>query len=154
MRDLWFVVALIWIVMAFRTKRTVRRVRGPWPVVFLVGVIAVGVIDAIAGPGGHRARWIVSSPVSVVATTMVFLGAIFAIWARLTIGSNWSGTVSHKESHELVVSGPYRFARHPIYTGLFFMARAPRSSTPSSTGSCSSPSRSSCSPSRSASKRG
>ena len=122
MRDVWFVVALIWIVMAFRTKRTVRRVRGPWPVVFLVGVIAVGVIDAIAGPGGHRARWIVSSPVSVVATTMVFLGAIFAIWARLTIGSNWSGTVSHKESHELVVSGPYRFARHPIYTGLFFMA--------------------------------
>jgi protein-S-isoprenylcysteine O-methyltransferase Ste14 len=45
-------------------------------------------------------------------------GVAFAIWARRTLGTNWSGNPSIKEGHELVQSGPYRLARHPIYTGL------------------------------------
>ena len=34
------------------------------------------------------------------------------------IGRNWSGTVTFKEGHELVTTGPYALVRHPIYTGL------------------------------------
>ncbi|MGH7689031.1 MAG: methyltransferase family protein, partial [Gemmatimonadaceae bacterium] len=34
-----------------------------------------------------------------------------------TLGRNWSGTVTVKENHELIVRGPYRIVRHPIYTG-------------------------------------
>ncbi|HUB53235.1 MAG TPA: isoprenylcysteine carboxylmethyltransferase family protein, partial [Terracidiphilus sp.] len=45
-------------------------------------------------------------------------GAAFAIWARLKLGSNWSGRPSLMAGHELVTSGPYAIARHPIYTGL------------------------------------
>jgi protein-S-isoprenylcysteine O-methyltransferase Ste14 len=45
-------------------------------------------------------------------------GLLFAIWARVCIGRNWSGTVTLKQNHELVVSGPYALVRHPIYTGL------------------------------------
>ena len=45
-------------------------------------------------------------------------GLAVAVWARRTIGRNWSGTVSIKEDHELVESGPYQWARHPIYSGL------------------------------------
>ena len=45
-------------------------------------------------------------------------GLAFAVWARRTIGRNWSATVTLKQDHELVTSGPYALVRHPIYTGL------------------------------------
>jgi len=50
------------------------------------------------------------------------LGVALAIWARLSLGNNWSGTVTLKDQHELVGSGPYRRIRHPIYTGLLLAA--------------------------------
>jgi len=39
----------------------------------------------------------------------------------LTLGGNWSSEVALKQGHELVKTGPYRFVRHPIYTGLLLM---------------------------------
>jgi protein-S-isoprenylcysteine O-methyltransferase Ste14 len=45
-------------------------------------------------------------------------GLLFAIWARRHIGRNWSATVTIKQGHELVTSGPYALVRHPIYSGL------------------------------------
>jgi protein-S-isoprenylcysteine O-methyltransferase Ste14 len=45
-------------------------------------------------------------------------GLAFSVWARLHIGRNWSGTVTLKQDHELIVTGPYAIVRHPIYTGL------------------------------------
>ena len=45
-------------------------------------------------------------------------GFAFGIWARHHLGSNWSQAVTIKQGHELITSGPYRFVRHPIYSGL------------------------------------
>jgi protein-S-isoprenylcysteine O-methyltransferase Ste14 len=44
-------------------------------------------------------------------------GITVLVWARQRLGRNWSQTVSVKEGHELVTSGPYRWIRHPMYTG-------------------------------------
>lgn len=49
---------------------------------------------------------------------LMILGFAITVWARLTLGSNWSATVQVKENHELVTRGPYRLVRHPIYSGL------------------------------------
>ena len=49
---------------------------------------------------------------------LVVLGMGLAVVARSRLGGNWSGTVTLKQDHELIRSGPYRFVRHPIYTGL------------------------------------
>jgi protein-S-isoprenylcysteine O-methyltransferase Ste14 len=49
---------------------------------------------------------------------MTFAGLLFACWARAILGRNWSGVVQLKEDHELIERGPYRFVRHPIYSGL------------------------------------
>jgi len=45
-------------------------------------------------------------------------GFAFAIWARFHLGRNWSSSVTSKVQHELIRSGPYRWVRHPIYSGL------------------------------------
>jgi protein-S-isoprenylcysteine O-methyltransferase Ste14 len=53
-----------------------------------------------------------------LGTIMVAAGLSFAIWARSHLGGNWSGLVTLKENHSLVQTGPYKYVRHPIYTGM------------------------------------
>jgi protein-S-isoprenylcysteine O-methyltransferase Ste14 len=43
------------------------------------------------------------------------------LWARFALGRNWSGQVTFKQDHELITTGPYALARHPIYTGMILM---------------------------------
>lgn len=53
-----------------------------------------------------------------IGVACVAIGLLFSCWARVILGRNWSGTVTMKEDHELIRTGPYRYVRHPIYTGL------------------------------------
>ncbi len=53
-----------------------------------------------------------------LSAALTLAGIAFAIWARMVLAGNWSGSVTLKRGHELVVRGPYRWVRHPIYTGL------------------------------------
>src|SRR5436305_846237 len=69
--------------------------------------------------GVLRQRFIPHVPAGEwTGVALTALGIAFTIWARVHIGRNWSARVVIKEQHELVRSGPYRFVRHPIYTGL------------------------------------
>jgi len=45
-------------------------------------------------------------------------GLGFAVWAREHLGTNWSRSVTIKQGHELITTGPYAVVRHPIYTGI------------------------------------
>lgn len=45
----------------------------------------------------------------------------FTLWARWTLGKMWSAVPTLREHHELHTDGPYRFTRHPIYTGILGM---------------------------------
>ena len=56
-----------------------------------------------------------------LAIVLAGVGALVAIWARLSLGTNWSARVTIKEQHELIQSGPYTLVRHPIYSGLLLM---------------------------------
>ncbi len=50
------------------------------------------------------------------------VGLLVTIWSRRTLGGNWSSEVAFKQGHELVKVGPYRFVRHPIYSGILLMS--------------------------------
>jgi len=54
---------------------------------------------------------------SGVGVALCLAGMSVLVWARQSLGRNWSQTVSAKEGHELVTSGPYRVVRHPMYAG-------------------------------------
>lgn len=53
-----------------------------------------------------------------VGAVLTLTGLLFTVWARVHLGRNWSATITVKQDHALITSGPYRFVRHPIYTGL------------------------------------
>lgn len=64
-----------------------------------------------------RTTWI-----SYGGVGLVVLGIALFVWARRTLGANYSGHVSVKEAQELVQNGPYRLIRHPAYAGYLLMA--------------------------------
>ena len=57
----------------------------------------------------------------ITGTAICVAGLFVTIWARRTLAGNWSSDVTFKQNHELIKAGPYRFVRHPIYTGLLLM---------------------------------
>jgi protein-S-isoprenylcysteine O-methyltransferase Ste14 len=67
-----------------------------------------------------RQLWGPSQALAVAGVIIEVIGIGFAIWARETLGRNWSASITFKQDHQLITDGPYRYARHPIYTGVLF----------------------------------
>jgi protein-S-isoprenylcysteine O-methyltransferase Ste14 len=113
----WIVFMLFWLVSAFATNRTVRREgrAGVARRIFL-GLVAWYLFFVVwnRGSGPLAARFVPRD------SWMEWVGAAFAIWARVHIGRYWSGNVVLKEGHQLIRTGPYSRIRHPIYTGMLF----------------------------------
>jgi protein-S-isoprenylcysteine O-methyltransferase Ste14 len=109
----WITFWVYWLASAFGAKEgKASRRRIP-----LNGLSALSVILLLrVFRGGSLA---VHSPVLGVAGAVVFASGIaLAIWARVHLGRNWGMPMTQKAEPELVTSGPYRFVRHPIYSGL------------------------------------
>lgn len=53
----------------------------------------------------------------IVGISLTLVSFLWLWWVFHTIGSNVSKTVLTKDSQVLVTSGPYRWIRHPLYTG-------------------------------------
>jgi protein-S-isoprenylcysteine O-methyltransferase Ste14 len=109
----WLVFWIYWLVAASSSKQSVS---GGWRP-RLIGVSAVGVVlIAVVLRGGSLARH--SVILAVIGALLFACGIALAVWARLHLGRNWGAPMSQRAEPELVTSGPYRFVRHPIYTGL------------------------------------
>ena len=58
-------------------------------------------------------------PAAVVVGAMVFaLAKLVKWWAILSLGPSWTFRVIVVPGHRRVVSGPYRYLRHPNYVGV------------------------------------
>ena len=68
------------------------------------------------------------SMVALIGSMVAVLAALSSVWlimtAVKTLGKEWSVTARLVEAHELAVSGPYAYVRHPIYTGMLGMLLA------------------------------
>jgi|GEM_PF-51298 len=53
-----------------------------------------------------------------ISLGLVFLGFGITLWARFSLGRNIGFVPAERQ---IVSSGPYRYIRHPIYSGLFFI---------------------------------
>jgi protein-S-isoprenylcysteine O-methyltransferase Ste14 len=117
---LWLTWLAYWLISAANNKTTVRResLGQRWPYVLLIWLGMVLFIRPSIAPHLARHIWTPSFAMYGLGTALLVAGLLFTVWARVVLGRNWSGIVTVKQDHELIQSGPYRWVRHPIYTGL------------------------------------
>jgi protein-S-isoprenylcysteine O-methyltransferase Ste14 len=117
----WLVFLFTWSLAALRV-RPAKRVQAPLTrlVDRLLFVSAALLLFFHRSSTGFLAWRFVPAGrvVFLVGVALTWLGVAFAIWARIHLGADWSGTVAIKEGQRLVRSGPYALVRHPIYTGI------------------------------------
>ncbi|HEY1780047.1 MAG TPA: isoprenylcysteine carboxylmethyltransferase family protein [Roseiarcus sp.] len=113
----WFA---LWTIMARRVKEAaqsesaVSRISHVAPLLIAAYLLAARVpLPLLDERFASAALWL-----AVLGAALTFAGLAFAIWARFVIAGNWSSYVELKQDHELIIAGPYRYVRHPIYTGL------------------------------------
>ena len=131
---LWAGWVLSWGVAALWARRTEARA----PILARLADLIPTVIGAMllfygsgvwVGPHFHRLwrsaqLWVLPDWAAWLMAAVCAAGFGFTWWARLTLGDLWSSTVTRKEGHHIVESGPYGLVRHPIYTGLIVAAFA------------------------------
>lgn len=86
-------------------------------IVLLAGVVLLS-LPHIPMPWLYRRFLPLTASGFWLGAAITVAGLLFSIWARVTLGRNWSSSVTIKEGHELITAGPYGLVRHPIYTGL------------------------------------
>jgi protein-S-isoprenylcysteine O-methyltransferase Ste14 len=117
----WIVWAVSWFAAAAWSDRTVKRAGAERESVYRLLLTAGAVL--LFGPYPRRLLtelvvWHVSQIVAWAMVAITVVGFLFTWWARLYLGSLWSGHITRKEHHRIVDGGPYGVVRHPIYAGL------------------------------------
>ena len=118
---MWVCWAVYWLWASRSAKRSERReTLGSRLLHVLPLLLAVWLLWSNRVPGSLLdARLYPWAPWEfLLAALVTALGLLFTVWARVHIGSNWSGVVTIKQGHDLIDTGPYALVRHPIYTGL------------------------------------
>jgi protein-S-isoprenylcysteine O-methyltransferase Ste14 len=119
----WILFILFWVISAFGAKAVAERqsvsaaLSHRVPLGFSYVLMAdwhlPPLLNLSVTPQADWAR--------ALGALVCVLGLWVTLRARWTLGGNWSSDVTFKRGHELVRTGPYRFVRHPIYTGLLIM---------------------------------
>jgi protein-S-isoprenylcysteine O-methyltransferase Ste14 len=109
----WVVFWVYWLASAVSANAS-RGGRRRLPMTGLTALSVFVIIRVFRGGGAA-----VHSPIlGAVGAVLFVCGLGLAIWARIHLGRNWGMPMTERVEPELVTSGPYRFVRHPIYSGL------------------------------------
>lgn len=115
----WIVFVGYWIYSAPKAKRTLSGsfsgIGIAWRLIIVILVIFIAKVQP---------KFLLQTFVSfsiwwgVGGCILAMVGVSIAVWARYYLGRNWGMPMTIKENAELVTTGPYRWVRNPIYTGV------------------------------------
>jgi protein-S-isoprenylcysteine O-methyltransferase Ste14 len=114
----WLAFFVIWFALAARTGTGRSSSLQPAMGVrlLLAALIVGGIMLGARLPALSFGRY--AGAVGAAGCALCIAGLAFAAWARVTLGSSWGMPMTLHERPELVTAGPYRYVRHPIYTGM------------------------------------
>jgi protein-S-isoprenylcysteine O-methyltransferase Ste14 len=81
-------------------------------------IYALGQSLIIFSALGFPSVWRVPNAAHFIGIGLLLSGACYRLWAIRTLGVFYSHKVRKLTRHKIVDSGPYRFTRHPAYTGM------------------------------------
>lgn len=96
--------------------------RGEWYVALQGAIFALVFLGPKNGFGLPPWPDAVATLASYAGGLLVALGALMAIAAAMHLGDNLTPLPRPKDNATLIVSGPYRLVRHPIYCGVLLIA--------------------------------
>ncbi|TDQ38793.1 methyltransferase family protein [Aureibacillus halotolerans] len=82
----------------------------------LLSAMLISVISSIAGGYFQWLSWSVSTTSTVIGLGLFATGIILRYWGILKMGKSFSRRL-HSPA-KLVTNGPFRYLRHPLYSGL------------------------------------
>ena len=130
---LWIAFFIYWQIKAVDTKTTQRLELVASRILrALTFLIAIVLLSTTRIP----LRWLYLQlwPVGLLpfwlGAAVLVAGLLFAVWAREHLGSNWSRSVTIKQGHELITTGPIQWFVIPSTPAFWPGSLAPRSPSP------------------------
>lgn len=88
-----------------------------WTTWLIIGVSGFGQIFSLVEWAYFRGSPQLFDAWAISGLALLTFGTAFRLWAIRTLDRAFSATVQIKVGQQLVTSGPYRWLRHPSYTG-------------------------------------
>ncbi|WP_409192337.1 methyltransferase family protein [Bradyrhizobium sp. RDM4] len=119
---IWLAFLTSWVGASFWQGRTKKQVMTLESQRYSLPILVGGILYTpwVAEILGWKPLWVLGNTGIAFAAILSIAGIAFAWWGRLHLGKFWSNTITHKEDHRVIDTGPYGIVRHPIYTGLIF----------------------------------
>jgi len=117
---LWVGIFVLWAITGLTSKQTVQaRSEGPSRIAVWIVWLAWWLL--LTHGFGIEMLSVRFAPKTTTAAyaglAITIVGLALSVWARIQIGTNWSGLIHVKEGHQLMHTGSYAIVRHPIYSG-------------------------------------
>ena len=117
---IWIGWLISWVAASFWSNRAQKRAPTLESWTYRAAMIAGGILLVpITGPLlGEKPIWEINHVGTYALAALMLAGLSLTWWARICLGPLWSSTITRKEDHQIIDTGPYAFVRHPIYSGL------------------------------------
>jgi protein-S-isoprenylcysteine O-methyltransferase Ste14 len=102
--------------MTTQTQLTNPGVRFPPPLLFVAGFAAAWIVDRRVLP--LHLTQTGEGFLSDVGVVLVVVGLVLMGWGLITFKRARTAIIPYHSASSLVTTGPYRFTRNPMYTGL------------------------------------